>query len=96
MGGQIQRPPQQLTGRLLQSHVETEAAKLKRGAIGWFFGMANEKAGNIAGFILIVSLISMMIVLFVPADASVPKGQIAAGFFSLMTAAMGFLFGRNN
>ena len=95
MGTEMRLPSDpKLAGRVLQSHADTAAKKMERGAMGWLFGMSSEKPGNIAGFAFIASAIMLIIVLYAPASADLPKGEAITAFLGIMTASLGFLFGR--
>lgn len=95
MSNQIQLPKDpRLAGQLLQSHAATQAAKVKRGAIGWLFGMGTEKPGNIGVFAFGVAAALFLVVLFSPAVPDFPKSEALLTFGGIMTTALGFIFGR--
>jgi len=80
-----------VTAADLQKH------KQELGLLGKFFGSSAEKAGNIAGFAVIVSfLAAIAVMLWMPDGASITKKDAALSFVSIITLALGFLFGRGS
>jgi hypothetical protein len=91
---QAQFPKQPPKGQVLQRH---EERKLERGAMGWLFGMGSEKPANIAGFAIVVSFVAAIAAAFFMTDtASFTKKDAVLGFVSIITLALGFLFGRGS
>jgi hypothetical protein len=65
------------------------------GWMGMIFGDATEKPGNVAAIAIVLAFVGLMIVLFaVPDSATTPKGQVVTLLGSIITGALGFLFGR--
>lgn len=67
----------------------------KMGLIGRIFGSGEEKAGNIAGFVLVASLIAVLFLLWL--SAAYPEARVSeaiAGFFGIITTTVGYIFGR--
>lgn len=95
MPNQMQLPKDpRLAGQMLQSHAATEAAKIKRGAIGAIFGMDTEKPGNIGVFAFALAALLFLVVLFVEPGPDFPKREALLTFGGIMTTALGFIFGR--
>ncbi len=68
------------------------------GAIGKFLGGGPEKAGNIAGLVIIASFLSLLVALFAPAfisntTISGVSDKVATGAITLISGALGYLFG---
>jgi hypothetical protein len=75
--------------------------KTEKGWIGHVFGARSEKSGNVAGILVLVGLGIIAFAYF----AQKPPGQVAPAFpakdfvgaiVSLITLALGYLFGRNS
>jgi hypothetical protein len=84
----------ELAGRVLDAR---HASKLvEMGWIGRIFGSATEKPGNIAAMVIAFSFAALVAVLFFgPNSADFPKGQAVTAFISIITGALGFVFGRS-
>ena len=84
-----------LKGKLIDAEHQQATQRLSRGLMGWIFGLGNEKPGNIAGFVVVASLLLFGLVLAYGSDSpSLSKKDvllIVAGFISV---SLGFLFGR--
>lgn len=67
--------------------------------MGWFgraFGNLEEKPGNIAGFAVIASFLMFVLVILGGAVwPTLPRGELYATFASIITLALGYLFGRS-
>jgi len=62
--------------------------------MGRIFGDASEKPGNIAGVAIVLALILLLVIMFeIPANDSA-KPQVLTLLGSIITGALGFLFGR--
>ncbi len=80
-----------------------EAEKFRR-EIGWLgrlLGARGEKSGNIAGILVVVGLLLLACVYFFPNSAATAPGaftskDFASGLISLITLALGYLFGKNS
>lgn len=81
-----------LAGRLVQSHVDTEDKKMRRGALGVIFGMDKEKPQNAAIFAFGVSAVMFLLVYF--AGGNSPQENTVLGVIgSVFTGSIGYLFG---
>jgi hypothetical protein len=76
--------------------------KAEKGWFGHIFGARSEKSGNIAGLLVMIALVFMGCAYFAPAkpvlpneSAILPKDFLSA-LVSLVTLALGYLFGRNS
>lgn len=70
---------------------------MKMGWVGKVFGGGEEKAGNIAGVVLIASLVAVLFLLFLWAlypDARL--SEAITSFFGVITTTVGYIFGRNS
>ncbi len=95
MANRIELPKdRELAGQVLQSQADTEAARVRRGAIGWMFGMGSEKLGNIGVFAFVVAAVLLVVVLFLPPAADFPKREALLTFGGIMSTSLGFVFGR--
>jgi hypothetical protein len=68
------------------------------GAIGKFLGGGPEKAGNIAGLVIIASFLTLLVALFAPAfinntTIAGVSDKVATGAITLISGALGYLFG---
>lgn len=75
--------------------------KHEKGWFGHVFGARSEKSGNIAGLLVIGAVILMGVAYFHPITAPGGKAGIEpkdfmASLVSLVTLALGYLFGRNS
>lgn len=76
--------------------------KAEKGWFGHVFGARSEKSGNIAGLLVIVALAFIGFAYFAPAkpvlpnEASILPKDFLAALVSLVTLALGYLFGRNS
>ena len=67
------------------------------GIIGLLLGGANEKPGNIAGFVIVVSICAIFVVLlWFPDNASLSKKDAVTFFGGIITLALGYVFGRGS
>jgi hypothetical protein len=81
--------------RLIGAQVAHATKKLEMGLMGVVFGDATEKPGNIAAVAILLAFIGLMIILFaLPDSATTPKREVVTLFGSIITGALGFLFGR--
>lgn len=87
MTNQVTRPT--------NAKIQQENKKLEMGLMGRVFGGASEKPGNIAGISIVLSFVGIIaIALWVPDTTSSPKSELLTLFGSIITGAIGFLFGR--
>jgi hypothetical protein len=86
-----------LASQVLSTHADQEALKLRRGIMGWLFGMGEEKQINVGAFAFIFSsLMFIAVYLWGPDGTDFPKGQVTTVFGGLMSAALGYVFGQQN
>ncbi|ANL48662.1 hypothetical protein AMC87_CH04041 [Rhizobium phaseoli] len=72
-----------------------EQLGMKMGWIGRIFGSGDEKAGNIAAFILVASLLAVLFLLYL--SAVHPEAKLSepiTGFFTVITTTVGYILGR--
>ena len=77
---------------------DAEKVKNERGALGHLWGARSEKSGNIAGILVVFCLATIVFVFYSDQNSSLsmtPK-DILSAFSSLITLALGYLFGRNS
>ncbi len=87
----------ELAGKVLQAQSDQETKKIERGFMGRLFGMATEKPGNIAGFVILTSLFAIvLIIVAMPDGASVTKRDAIGGFVGLITLSLGYIFGKSH
>lgn len=83
--------------RPIQVHGELQQAKkLEIGLIGLIFGDAAEKPGNIAAAAIVLSFIMFIVLVYAPDSSAFPKSQAMTLLGSVITGALGFLFGRSS
>ena len=85
---------------------EYEISKL-RTEIGWIgkvFGAADEKPGNIAGIVIVFAAFGLIAIYFIPSPEQ-PQGlakqtdlaiHISTALISIITLALGYLFGKKS
>ena len=76
--------------------------KLDIGVLGQFFGSSTEKPGNIAGLTVSISLIALVLVVIMVfvvilqnGDSNFPLIQVMGVFGTIVSGALGFVFGRS-
>lgn len=83
----------ELAGKVLEADRITRAMEM--GWSGKFFDGSSEKAGNIAGVVILTAFALLASALFLGPDTpAFPKGQVVTLMGSIITGALGFLFGR--
>lgn len=86
---QLPQPSAGLTDADLRHH------KQELGVLGSFFGSKENAPFYIAGLTIIGAIICLMIILvFVPSAQDFPKGQAITLFGSIITGALGYIFGK--
>jgi hypothetical protein len=81
--------------RLANAQIQQASKKLEIGWVGLIFGDVTEKPGNIAAAAIILAFLLLTAVLLVVPDASTaPKKEALTLLGSIITGALGFLFGR--
>jgi hypothetical protein len=87
--------PDQVNPRLTNAQLQQASKKLEIGWVGLIFGDVTEKPGNIAAAAIFFAFLLLAILLFVvPDSATSPKNEALTLFGSIITGALGFLFGR--
>jgi len=76
------------------AHIQQAAKKLEIGWMGFIFGDATEKPGNIAGAAMLLGFLGIMLVAIWMPDGP-NKGSLLTLFGSIITGAVGFVFGRS-
>jgi hypothetical protein len=84
----------QVNPRLANAQVQQASKKLEIGWVGLIFGDATEKPGNIAATAIICAFILILVLLFAPVSEGTPKQEALTLLGSIITGALGFLFGR--
>lgn len=79
--------------KVLEAESQKTARSLERGLMGIIFGIAKEKPGNIAGFAIIVSCGMIVFLALLPPVADFPKKELITLFGSIITSALGYVFG---
>lgn len=75
--------------------------RVEKGLFGHVFGARSEKSGNIAGLLVMICLVFMGVAYCHPVtqqagQAGIPPKDFVASLVSLVTLALGYLFGRNS
>lgn len=76
--------------------LQQASKKLEIGWMGFVFGDAAEKPGNIAGIAIIAAFVMLAFALFLIPANDAAKNQALTLFGSIITGALGFLFGRRS
>jgi hypothetical protein len=85
----------ELAGKVVEAHAASEQTRLNRGLIGWFVGNKENVPNNVAGAVALITIVAFVAVLAVGEDtATVSKKDALAAITSILTLALGFLFGR--
>ncbi|MBY3228558.1 MULTISPECIES: hypothetical protein [Rhizobium] len=96
MSGNINLPKdKELAAHVINGAQAKEQLGMKMGIIGKVFGSGDEKAGNIAGLVLVASLVAVLYLLWL--SAAYPQAKVSeaiAGFFGIITTTVGYIFGR--
>ena len=84
-----------LAGKLVEGHLQSEAEKKARGAIGSLFGNRINVPGNVAALIAAVAAVVLVVcVASWAGKAEFTYKDAIAALSSLVTLTVGFLFGR--
>jgi hypothetical protein len=84
-----------LAGKMLDGHVRIEQAKVDRGKVGDLLGSSSNVPANIAGIIaLTAGLVFVVAVILWAGNTDFTHKDGAAALSSLITLALGYLFGR--
>jgi hypothetical protein len=86
----------QFKAKIGPSHLQQQAKKLEIGWMGLIFGDAAEKPGNIAAAAILLSFLMFVVLVFAPDSSGLPKSQVMTLIGSIITGALGFLFGRHS
>lgn len=86
----------QINPKPTNAHVQQASKKLEIGWMGIIFGDATEKPGNIAAAAIIMAFIGIVVIaVWMPDSATSPKGELLTLFGTVITGAIGFVFGRS-
>ena len=96
----LQVPDQpELASKIVESQVRREERALEMGWIGALFGDVHHKPGNIAGFVIVMSMLflgALFVVSYIwPNTNNVPVGELMTLFGGIVTLALGYLFGKS-
>lgn len=96
MTNNIQLPKdKELAAHVISGTQAKEQLVMKMGLVGRIFGSGDEKAGNIAGIVLVSSLVAVLFLLWISAAYPTAKvSEAIAGFFTIITTTVGYIFGR--
>lgn len=87
----------ELAGKIVEAETQHTARKMEMGWVGRLFGGATEKPGNIAGAVIVLSMMMIAVASFWPPnDPQFPRRELFTLFGGLATLALGYLFGRSN
>jgi uncharacterized membrane protein YfcA len=91
-------PDPRLAAKIVDGEQTLAAQRANMGVMGWLFGNALEKPGNIAAFTILVSLLFIgAIFIWAPNDdPSFPRKEALTLFGGLVSGALGFVFGRGS
>lgn len=82
-------------GEIVKAQAQKEARQTEMGAVGMMFGGAAEKPGNIAGFAILIAFLGILVLIIAPESGTFPKREAITLFGSIITGALGYLFGRS-
>ena len=82
-----------VAGKVVDAQAANEKVRLERGVIGWLFGSRDHVPNNVAGLIVVGGFVAVCIILQGDGEFASKKDALAA-ISSLITLALGFLFGR--
>lgn len=84
----------QVTPNLAHAQLQQASKMLEIGWMGRVFGDAAEKPGNVAAAAIVLAFIMLAVVIIVVPDTATSKTQLLTLLGSIITGALGFLFGR--
>jgi hypothetical protein len=79
--------------RVLDAHIQQTSKQMEIGVMGRLFGDAVNKPGNIAGFAIILAFSGILVAAFAPVSADFPRRELLTSCISIITGALGFVFG---
>lgn len=82
-----------LAAKVIDAEAQNSARRTERGIMGVLFGVAKEKPGNIAGFVIIISCLMIIHLARIASDPELPKRELITLFASLIQGALGYVFG---
>ena len=85
-----------LSAKVLEQQALVQVAQSEGGKLGGLIGVRGEKAGNVAALVAAAAVGLIAISLILPESTSFPKKDAVLAFISLITGALGFLFGRGS
>lgn len=84
-----------LAGKMIDGHVRMEQTKVDRGKLGHWLGSTQNVPANIAGIIAILAAVVMIFsVAYWAGTSDFTHKDAVAALSSLVTLALGYLFGR--
>lgn len=84
-----------LAGKMLDGHVKIEQAKVDRGKVGDWLGSSGNVPANIAGIVALLASVCLIVaVLKWAGTPDFPHKDAVSALSSLITLALGYLFGR--
>ncbi|UXS09215.1 hypothetical protein [Agrobacterium tumefaciens] len=98
MSGNLNLPKDKdLAVHMINGAQAKEQLVMKMGWVGRVFGSGDEKAGNIAGIVLVVCIAAVLFLLSLAAVYPEAKlSEAIAGFFTVITTTVGYIFGRKS
>ncbi len=84
-------------GRVVEARAAQEARQAEMGFMGRLFGGALEKPGNIAGFVIVASVLGIVgALIWLPDGGSLTKKDAVTIFGGFITLVLGYIFGRSS
>lgn len=86
-----------IAAKVIEATSLETSKKMDRGLMGALFGSSSEKAGNLAGFVLIIFCAIFAGILFsMPDTQSISKKDAVTLVAGIISTILGFLFGRSS
>jgi len=97
MANKIELPQDvDLAAKVIETEGQKEHRKQEMGWLGRVFGSVEDKPGNITGFVIILLIAAICALAFLgPGDPNFPVDKVLTAFLSILTIALGYLFGRS-
>ncbi|MBY3067450.1 hypothetical protein HFO74_29205 [Rhizobium laguerreae] len=98
MSGNLNLPKDKdLAVHVINGAQAKEQLVMRMGYLGRVFGSGEEKAGNIAGGVLVISITAVLFLLWL--SAAYPEARLSeaiTGFFTVITTTIGYILGRKS